>query len=144
MLLNDMVNLQGLSQPAKPTYSFPSPQAANEAMGRADVRANNRMQRKIKSPYINDAHRRYEQAFDRGDLNSPAIIGVDPAQFGYGPDMKARPQRMQGLPQNFLGAPQLPTHDPELYDEVLRHGPISRGSAPAQDPLAILRSLLGF
>lgn len=28
----------------------------------------------------------YEQAFDRGDYNSPDIIGVDPAQFGYPED----------------------------------------------------------
>lgn len=33
-----------------------------------------------------DAAKRYEAAFSRGDLNSPDIIGQDPANFGYAAD----------------------------------------------------------
>lgn len=36
--------------------------------------------------YMNPAHQAYEEAFARGDYNSPAIMGVDPAQFGYAED----------------------------------------------------------
>lgn len=32
------------------------------------------------------AESRYNAAFNRGDLNSPDIIGVDPKYFGYAPE----------------------------------------------------------
>lgn len=37
-------------------------------------------------PGYASAAQRYESAFDRGDLNSPDIIGVDPKNFGYPAD----------------------------------------------------------
>lgn len=38
------------------------------------------------------AAQRYEAAFNKGDLNSPDVIGVDPKYFGYAEDSGVRPQ----------------------------------------------------
>ena len=42
-------------------------------------------------PGYEDAAQKYEAAFARNDLNSPDIIGVDPANFGY--PAEVAPQR---------------------------------------------------
>lgn len=39
------------------------------------------------TPGYEDAARRYEDAFKRGDYNSPDIIGKDPKYFGYPEDV---------------------------------------------------------
>jgi hypothetical protein len=48
------------------------------------------------TPGYEEAARRYESAFDRGDYNSPDVIGQDPKNFGYPPEQKANTNRILG------------------------------------------------
>lgn len=115
-------------------------------MGRADMQAAGQLNQPTQDNMITN------QMVAQGQLPASQAEVYPQAQIMYprfNPDTGyynpgPAPQRTDGLPQNFYGAPQLPTHSPELYEELFRVGGLARGRTPAQDPAEMLRKLLGF
>jgi len=73
-------------------------------------------QKPVQRP-VSGAEQRYNSAFDRGDLNSPDIIGVDPAQFGYAEDVGqygGRPQLNLPQPSRIAGLQALTNFKPSI------------------------------
>jgi len=56
------------------------------------------MRTSMVKPGYEQAARDYESAFQRGDFNSPYIIGQDPANFGYPEDITTQPIRPVSRP----------------------------------------------
>jgi len=75
----------------KKLLGIQAPQNAQPIAQRIQSQASPRQAQRVVKPGYEDAAQRYEAAFDRGELNSPDIIGVDPASFGYPADQTVSP-----------------------------------------------------
>lgn len=112
-LLNDILRSLtggGNSQSRMPRQAPAAPQRVQAQPMRAPAQFQG-PQEPIKYPRSNPDSGFYQAAAEAPVMWRKPMAGPGPA-----------PRRAQGLPANFFDAPQLPTHDPELYDEVLRIG----------------------
>ena len=82
-------------------------------------------------PGYEQAARDYESAFQRGDFNSPYIIGQDPANFGYPEDITTQLTRPVSRP-NPVGQP--PTQTIGVNGAIDPRYMIQRGGIPASIP----------